>query len=349
MSRVFMRTNFQRTTMLKMEKTLQKLSLPTALVCMVVFMVGCSGQPDINRPFTQSPIHPQMNMDQQDRFEVNEKNRFFADSSANRMPVEGTVSRGTLKMNLALYEGINADGSYIAENPVKLTKALLNRGRDRYEVFCTPCHGGTGDGNGIIMVGKYGYVPAPTYHDDRLRNVADGELYSAIANGVRNMPSYASQIPVEDRWAIVGYIRALQKSQNAPRETVEQFDVDFAALEENYNQEQAKKNALAEAAAASENTEVSVDRGKAIVTANACQACHSLDGSSIVGPTWKGAWGREGELADGTKYVVNDEYVRESILKPQAKIVKGYAPVMVAYPFSDSELASVIEYLKTIQ
>lgn len=344
-----MRTKLQGMTMFKMENTLSKFSLPAALVCMVVLLIGCNGQPDINRTFTQSPIHPQMNMDQQDRFEVNEKNRFFADSSANRMPVEGTVSRGNLKANVALYEGKNSDGSFVSDIPMKLTKDFLNRGRDRYEVFCTPCHGGSGDGNGIIMVGKYGYVPAPTYHDDRLRNVPDGEIYSAIANGIRNMPSYASQIPVEDRWAIVGYVRALQKSQNAPKELLEEYNVDFAALEKTYNEELAKKNALAEAAAASENTEVSVDRGKSIVTANACQACHSLDGSAVVGPTWKGAWGREGELADGTKYVVNEEYVRESILKPQAKVVKGYAPVMVAYPFSDSELASVIEYLKTIQ
>jgi mono/diheme cytochrome c family protein len=344
-----MRTKLQGMTMFKMENTLTKFSLPAVLVCMVVLLIGCNGQPDINRTFTQSPIHPQMNMDQQDRFEVNEKNRFFADSSANRMPVEGTVSRGNLKANVALYEGKNSDGSFVSDIPMKLTKDFLNRGRDRYEVFCTPCHGGSGDGNGIIMVGKYGYVPAPTYHDDRLRNVPDGEIYSAIANGIRNMPSYASQIPVEDRWAIVGYVRALQKSQNAPKELLEEYNVDFAALEKTYNEELAKKNALAEAAAASENTEVSVDRGKSIVTANACQACHSLDGSAVVGPTWKGAWGREGELADGTKYVVNEEYVRESILKPQAKVVKGYAPVMVAYPFSDSELASVIEYLKTIQ
>lgn len=334
---------------MKMKKPIIFRPVQLFTVLALSLLVGCSGQPDINRPFSQSPIHPQMNMDQQNRFEVNEKNRFFADSSANRMPVEGTVSRGNLKVDRAYFEGKNTDGSFVAEMPIEMTKKLLYRGQDRYEVFCTPCHGGTGDGNGIIMVGKYGYVPAPTYHDDRLRNVPDGEIYSAIAYGVRNMPSYASQIPVEDRWAIVAYVRALQKSQNASKEELEAFEVDFASIESDYAEEQAKAAALAEAASASENTEVSVDRGKEIVTANACQACHSLDGSALVGPTWKGAWGREGELADGTKYVVDEDYVRESILNPQAKIVKGYAPVMVAYPLSDSELASVIEYLKTLQ
>lgn len=333
-----------------MNKKISMNSLKSAsCILLIAVLSACTGQPDLNRPFSQSPIHPNMNMDQMDRFEVQEKNRFFADSSANRMPVEGTVMRGSMAANLALYEGKNADGSFVDDIPMEMTRSFLKRGQDRYEIFCTPCHGGTGDGNGIIMVGKYGYVPAPTYHDDRLRNVPDGELYSAIANGVRNMPSYASQIPVEDRWAIVAYIRALQKSQNATIEELESYEVDFAALEAEYAERTARAEALAEAASANENTEISVDRGKEIVTANACGACHSLDGSDMVGPTWLGAWGREGVTQDGEKYVVNEEYVKESILNPQAKIVEGYAPVMVAYPLSDSELASVIEYLKTIQ
>lgn len=318
-------------------------------IAFVVFLSACSGQPKLNRPFSQSPIHPQMNMDQMDRFEVQEKNRFFADSSANRMPVANTVARGFLKEDKALYEGKNVDGTNIAENPIPVTRAFLKRGQDRYEVFCTPCHGSTGDGNGIIMAGKYGYVPAPTYHDERLRNVPDGELYAAIAYGVRNMPSYATQIPVEDRWAIVAYIRALQKAQNATRDELEQMQVDFAALESDFADQQAREEALAAARSANENTEVSVDRGKEIITANACGACHSLDGSEMVGPSWLGLWGKEGVTESGEAYVADEDYIKESILEPKAKIVKGYAPVMVAYPLSESELASVIEYIKTIQ
>ena len=95
------------------------------------------------------------------------------------------------------------------------TRELLLRGQERYNIFCSVCHGKSGDGQGIIMTGNYGYTPAPSYHDERLREATDGYLYDVIANGVRNMPGYAQQVPVADRWAIVAYLRALQRSQNA--------------------------------------------------------------------------------------------------------------------------------------
>jgi mono/diheme cytochrome c family protein len=97
---------------------------------------------------------------------------------------------------------------------------MMERGQDRYEVFCQMCHGLSGDGLGIIMTGGYGYTPAPTFHDDRLRNETDGYLYEVITNGVRNMPGYGYQIPVADRWAIVAYVRALQLSQDATLDAV---------------------------------------------------------------------------------------------------------------------------------
>jgi mono/diheme cytochrome c family protein len=101
---------------------------------------------------------------------------------------------------------------------------VLARGQERYNIFCTVCHGYSGDGQGIIMVGNagqgYGYTPAPSYHTDGLRARADGYLYDAIANGVRSMPSYGHSISVPDRWAIVAYIRALQRAQNAGAEDV---------------------------------------------------------------------------------------------------------------------------------
>jgi hypothetical protein len=87
-------------------------------------------------------------------------------------------------------------------------------------VFCTPCHGGTGAGDGLVI--GFGYIPPQTYHQDRLRDVEDGYIYDVIANGIRNMPSYRRQIPVEDRWAIVAYVRALQRSQNASRSELSQ-------------------------------------------------------------------------------------------------------------------------------
>jgi len=87
------------------------------------------------------------------------------------------------------------------------------RGRDRYDVFCTPCHGYAGDGDGMVPTRVGGAIRPPTLHDDRLRHVPDGQLFATITHGIRNMPMYAHSIPAEDRWAIVSYVRALQLSQ----------------------------------------------------------------------------------------------------------------------------------------
>lgn len=143
------------------------------------------------------PVHPNMNMDQQPRMEAQEVNKFFEDKRSMRQPVEGTIARGLLKSDVAYYEGTDANGEWIADIPVEVTKELLYRGQERYDVYCSVCHGGTGAGDGIIMTGNYGYVPAPTYHQDRLREAPDGEIYSAIYNGVRTMPSYATQLKLK--------------------------------------------------------------------------------------------------------------------------------------------------------
>jgi mono/diheme cytochrome c family protein len=139
-----------------------------------------------------------------------------------RKPPSGTVARGMLREDARYYAGRTEDGEYVEQMPVPVTRALLERGQERYDIFCTVCHGGSGDGNGIIMAGNYGYTPAPTYHSERLRDVTDGYIYDVITNGVRNMTGYAQQIPVADRWAIVAYVRALQRSQNADAADVPQ-------------------------------------------------------------------------------------------------------------------------------
>ena len=175
----------------------------------IVVLTGCQGT--ISQ---KEPIHINPNMDWQERFEAQEANPFFADGRAMRAPVKGTVARGFLKENDALWTGKTASGSW-ASIPVEVNLELLERGRERYDIFCSVCHGLAGDGQGIIMTGGYGYVPAPTFHSEMVRAQADGYLYNALTYGVRSMPGYGTQIPVEDRWAIVAYIRALQRSQNA--------------------------------------------------------------------------------------------------------------------------------------
>ena len=187
----------------------------TVLVFAAFLLASCRGA-----THEHTPIHPNLNMDYQERFDPQEANPFFADGRSMRPPVPGTVARGFLREDTRFHEGRNADGIYVEAMPIPLTIELLEHGQTRYDIFCTPCHGAAGDGEGIITTGGFGYTPATTYHSDRLREVTDGYLYDVIANGVRTMPAYAHQIPVADRWAIVAYVRALQRSQNASESDV---------------------------------------------------------------------------------------------------------------------------------
>lgn len=198
--------------------------MTASLLVGALVLSGCRGTLS-DKP----PVHPNMNMDIQNRFDAQEANPLFADNAAMRKPPSGTVARGLLREDSRYYAGRTEAGEYVEQMPVPVTQALLERGQERYDIFCTVCHGAAGDGNGIIMTGTsqvtgqgYGYTPAPTYHSERLRNVTDGYMYDVIANGVRNMPGYAQQIPVADRWAIVAYVRALQRSQNADAADVPQ-------------------------------------------------------------------------------------------------------------------------------
>lgn len=175
-------------------------------------------------------------MQDQPRYKAYKQSDFFADKRASRDLPQGTVPRGFLREDKALYTGkkenagqtqnqpvqtvTDASGNTliasfpdaIEEFPVPVTKELIDRGEERYKVFCIVCHGPTGNGDGMIV--RRGFVKPPTYNDDRLRNAPVGHFYDVITNGQGRMNSYASQIPVADRWAIVAYIRALQISQN---------------------------------------------------------------------------------------------------------------------------------------
>ncbi len=313
-------------------------------------LLGCRGMKS-----EKTPIHPNLNMDQQDRKEAQEINEFFDDKRSMRMPVAGTVARGLSRLDKNYYEGVEISGDWVAKIPIDLTKSIIYRGKERYEIYCAPCHGNAGDGQGIIMTGRYGYVPAPTFHQDRLREAPDGEIYSAIYNGVRSMPSYRHQVPVEDRWAIVAYIRALQASQNAKRDDLIAAGVDVDKLE---NEFEAEQKIIAEARAEKEANQVeivaTVERGMEISTMYACQTCHSSDGTAIIGPSWKNLYGSEGEVTTEDGEIINvikeDEYLIESIVNPYAKIVDGYDPLMAdAYgALSKNDLQSLIEYIKSL-
>lgn len=173
-------------------------------------------------------------MQDQPRYKVYKKSDFFSDHRSSRDLPEGTVARGLLKENKALYTGkidnpnanaqvettTNAAGNTIVtsfpnaidEFPVPVTKELVDRGQDRFNIYCIVCHGPVGNGDGMIV--RRGFGAPPTYHDDRLRNAPVGHFFDVMSNGWGKMNGYAGQISVNDRWAIVAYIRALQLSQN---------------------------------------------------------------------------------------------------------------------------------------
>lgn len=166
----------------------------------------------------------------------------FADSLSSRPLVEGTVPRGYLREDQALYTGksgtavtplnskdsggvkssagtsvstqpASAAGNDVNEFPFPITREILDRGQERFNIYCSPCHGVLGDGKG--MIANRGFRPPPTYHQDRLRTAPLGHFFDVITNGFGAMPDYSMQIPPHERWAIIAYIRALQLSQNA--------------------------------------------------------------------------------------------------------------------------------------
>ena len=151
-------------------------------------------------------------MHDQPKYQPFERNKFFEDQRASRPLVPGVVARGHLDEDQALYTGVSASGP-VATNPLPLSRDLLLRGQQRYNIYCSPCHDRVGAGEGMIV--QRGFKQPPSFHSERLRAVPDGYLFQVMTNGFGTMSTYAPQVSVPDRWAIVAYIRALQYSQHA--------------------------------------------------------------------------------------------------------------------------------------
>jgi len=139
---------------------------------------------------------------------------FFDDGRSARPIPEGTVARGHLNAGTAFYTGKGPDGKFSETFPFPVTRDVIERGRQRFNIYCSPCHDRTGNGLGMIV--RRGYRRPPSYHIDRLRQVTNGYIYDVITNGFGAMPDYSAQVQPRDRWAIVAYVRALQLSQYAP-------------------------------------------------------------------------------------------------------------------------------------
>jgi len=174
-------------------------------------------------------------MGAQHKLQAQQGSDLFRDGRAMRPPVQGTLARGDLKDDPHYYMGVVGDDwarDFPAQTPV--TRQLLERGRERYDIFCAMCHGSAGFGDGMVHrraqalmeSGANGtiWVPPTSMHDDIVVDQPVGQIYNAITNGIRTMPAYKSQIPVADRWAIVAYVRALQMSQDADPSQVASSD-----------------------------------------------------------------------------------------------------------------------------
>ena len=210
----------------------------------VIAIFGFRGQ-----HFKDPPIQIFPDMKVQPKYIAQHDSDFFADGRAARAPVPGTVPQGYILRGA--YSSNTASNSKVATGdngfsdstdylntgkigdsygdgfPMKVTPAILERGRQRYTINCAPCHGATGYGNGIVT--QYGLVGVANFQQQRLRDMPDGQIFNTITYGKTNMGAYGSNIAVEDRWAIISYIRALQRSQNAkladvPRDEVSKLD-----------------------------------------------------------------------------------------------------------------------------
>jgi hypothetical protein len=168
-----------------------------AVVLSMLLLVGCGEQQMANQP----------------RYEALEASTFFADGRSSRDLVPGTVARGQLQIAEPVDTGRIA-GEEVTTLPVPLTGDLLARGRERYDIYCSPCHDHVGTGRGMIV--QRGYPRPPSFHIPRLRQAAIGHFFAVITNGYGTMPPYGHLVPPPDRWAIAAYLRALQLSQYAP-------------------------------------------------------------------------------------------------------------------------------------
>ncbi|MCX4239859.1 c-type cytochrome [Paraliomyxa miuraensis] len=192
-----------------------------ALLLLGLALAGCWGNPS-----DEPPVHLQQNMDFQERGEAQERNDFFADHRVMRPPVPETVAVGHLKEDDHMWRGRLPNGALADALPagLELGPALLDRGQKRYDIYCQPCHGemGYGDGPATRRGGGFAVKPA-NFHQDKFRPVPLGYFYDVATNGKGSMKGYKSQIPVEDRWAIAAWVRTLQVASNAePSDVPEQ-------------------------------------------------------------------------------------------------------------------------------
>lgn len=151
-----------------------------------------------------------------------ESSEFFKDGRVARTLVPGTIARGHLETDTPMFTG-RESGQFVAELPVPVTDDLVKQGQKQFNIYCAPCHGSIGDGDGIIP--SRGFKRPPSYHSERLRGTPVGHYFDVMTNGFGSMPSFKNRLSPEDRWAITAYVRALQLSQFAPASTLSETEL----------------------------------------------------------------------------------------------------------------------------
>lgn len=172
-----------------------------------------------------------LDMWEQGKVKPQSKSNFFSDNSGSRIEPAGTVNFGKPKLDTEFYTGYTTTGKLVTQIPGKIDEEYLKRGKERYIIFCAPCHGQLGDGNG--MIAQRGFAverPIPSYHTDRMREIAVGHIFTVITNGQGAMYPFGSRITAADRWKIAAYVRTLQKSQAMPAEKLTEEEKAKAAL-----------------------------------------------------------------------------------------------------------------------
>ncbi len=184
------------------------MSSRTSFLFLVVVLLasGCWRGATSPRP----PWHPNPNMDNQPKYRPQAASAYFYDGATMRPPIAGTVARGELYEDTAFYTGADESGQLVATIPasIEVDEAFLARGRERYGIYCAPCHHRRGNGRGILW--DRAQIQSADLHEERLRNVPDGQIFDVISNGLGLMSGYKYPIPPRDRWAIVAYVRQLQ-------------------------------------------------------------------------------------------------------------------------------------------
>ena len=179
----------------------------------ILVLSGCARGCTSSRP----PIHLNPSMDDQPKVRAQTASPFFYDGSSMRQPVPGTVAMGELKEDAAFFTGKGADGQFVAASPVTVNEAVVERGRQRYVIYCQPCHDARGDGQGILF--QRGNVPTASFHQEKILKYPDGQIFDVITNGQGLMAGYRWPIPPADRWAIIAYVRELERKRLASAES----------------------------------------------------------------------------------------------------------------------------------